>query len=85
VSVSRYLNSRGLNNKFELEYLPEPNMANPLGRELQDRLVKVGQGDLGKDGIFERFSAYEGGEAPCFSLTFGSASQTASCPEIARF
>lgn len=85
ISASRYLNSRSINNKYVLYYTPEENVTNPLGLELQDRLINVM--DIGGDSeeIFKRFSKFKGFNEPCLSLIFGDADPLPQCPAIAKF
>ncbi len=83
VSVSRFLTSRKINNKFILDYHPKEKIKDPM--ILDDRLRDVMKGQVGNDGIFDRFTEYEIDGKPCLSITFGAAASHPTCPEIARF
>lgn len=84
VSVSRHLNSRKINNKYSLYYTPEINVTDPLGLELQDRLIKA-MNTVKSENLFSRFSKFEGFHTPCYSLIFGDATPLPECPTIAKF
>jgi hypothetical protein len=83
VSVSRYLTSRRINNEFMLYYQMEEDKNDPM--ELDDRLKAVMNGEVGDDGIFDRFTEYKIDDKPCYSITYGLAASHPTCPEIVKF
>ena len=82
-SVSRFLASKNISNKFYLLYTSSRSIDDPM--ELEDRLIGVMYGELGTDGAFDRFTKYTKPSPPCLSIVFGSALPLPECPQIGKF
>lgn len=85
VSVARYLESRGVENRFELHYQPLSPADNPLGQELENRMKGVMEGVPDPDRVFTRFSPVTDAPGLCVSLIFGKAQPKADCPLQVNF
>ena len=72
VSVTRYLNSKGVGNEFYLDYTSlKIGQDDGLGNELNDRLMKVGKSEEEQEDVFGRFSVDKRGEEDsCYSISF---------------
>ncbi len=84
VSVSRYLQSMGVSNPISLYFTPQEKMNDPLGNELQGRLIRVMHGESSNDHLFDHFSAYSP-SASQLCVTFDEAKPLPDCPVIATF
>lgn len=85
VSVARYLDSRGVNNKFMLVYKDKSNEINPVERDLTKRMEMVMRGEDDPDRVFGRFAPTKAGEEPCYIISYGGAEPQGGCEVLAHF
>ncbi len=85
VSVERYLNARGVENKFVLVYKSKNDGDNLLSVNFTERMNMVMRGEQDPDQVFERFSATATITQPCLRVAFGEADQAESCQLLTTF
>ncbi len=85
ISVSRYLTAKKVLNVLVISYTPEPDIIDPLGIDLENRMIDSMKGAQTDDKLFERFSPTSSIDKACLSITFGNASPIPECQVIAKF
>lgn len=85
ISTSRYLTAKRIKNKIVINNIPEIGLMDPLGKNLEQRMLASMNGEPSASQDFGRFSPKREITTPCYTVSFYLAPEHPGCPTIANF